>query len=63
MTAGDVGEQLVKEIALIGDTIRAKIPEVMMGIADGELPCILSQITSSDAPCEWCSLLLRCPLA
>jgi hypothetical protein len=36
VAAGDVGGQLVEEIALIGKTIRAKIPEVMMSIADGD---------------------------
>ena len=35
VTALDVRHQLVEEIALVGETIRAKVPEMVMGIADG----------------------------
>jgi hypothetical protein len=37
VTAGDVGDQLVEQIALIGDALRTKVPEVVMGVADREL--------------------------
>jgi len=37
MAALDVGDQLVQQIPLIGEALRAKIPEVVMGIADGQL--------------------------
>ena len=37
MTTLDVRDQLVEEIALVGGTIGATIPEVMMGITDGNL--------------------------
>jgi len=36
VAAGDVGDQLVQQIALIGEALRAQVPEVMMGIADGQ---------------------------
>jgi hypothetical protein len=37
MTAVYVGGQLVEQIPLVGNTLGAKIPEVVMRIADGEL--------------------------
>jgi hypothetical protein len=37
MAAGDVGDQLVQEIPLVGEALRAQVPEVMMRIADGQL--------------------------
>src|SRR5262249_43309731 len=37
MAALDVSDQLVEEIPLVGDTIGTKIPEMMMGITDGQL--------------------------
>jgi len=37
VAAVDVSGQLVEEIALVRDTVRAKIPEVVMGIADGQI--------------------------
>jgi len=37
VAAVDVGDQLVQQIPLIGDTLRAQVPEVMMGIADRNL--------------------------
>ena len=37
MAAVHVGDQLVEEVALIRKTIRATIPEVVMGITDGQL--------------------------
>src|SRR5712691_8406067 len=37
VAAVNIGGQLVEEIPLVGDTIRATIPEVVMGIADGQL--------------------------
>jgi hypothetical protein len=37
VAAGDVGDQLVEQIALIGDALRAKVPEMVMGVADREL--------------------------
>ena len=35
VTAVHVGGQLVEQVALVGDARGAKVPEVMMGIADG----------------------------
>jgi hypothetical protein len=32
-----IGDQLVQQIPLVGDALRTQIPEVMMGIADGQL--------------------------
>ena len=37
VTALDVRGQLVEEIPLVGNTIRAKVPEMVMGIANGQL--------------------------
>src|SRR5262249_19001333 len=37
VAAMDVGGELVEEIALIGKTFQAKVPEVVMGIADREI--------------------------
>jgi hypothetical protein len=37
VTAIDVGGQLVKQVALVGDALGAKVPEVMMRIADWDL--------------------------
>jgi hypothetical protein len=36
VTAVDVGGQLVKQIPLVGNALWPHIPEVVMGIADGE---------------------------
>jgi hypothetical protein len=33
----DVGGQFVEQIPLVGDALGAAIPEVVMGIADGQL--------------------------
>jgi hypothetical protein len=35
--AGDVGMQLVKEIALVGQTLQPSVPKMVMGVADREL--------------------------
>jgi hypothetical protein len=32
-----VGNELVQQIPLVGETLRAQVPEVVMGIADGQL--------------------------
>ena len=37
VTAVDVGGQLVEQIPLVGDARGAKVPEMVMGIADGHL--------------------------
>jgi hypothetical protein len=37
MSAVNIGGQLVEQIPLIGDALAAKVPEVVMGIADGDL--------------------------
>jgi hypothetical protein len=37
VAAVHIGGQLVQQIPLIGDALRAKVPEVMVGIADGHL--------------------------
>ena len=36
MAAIDVSIQLVNEVPLVGNALEAKIPKMMMGIADGE---------------------------
>ncbi len=37
MPAVDVGTQLVEQIPLVGYTPGAKVPEMVMGVADGHL--------------------------
>ena len=37
MAAVDVGNQFVQQIPLVRHTLGAKVPEVVMGIADQEL--------------------------
>jgi hypothetical protein len=37
VAAVDVGGQLMEEIPLVRDTLGAKVPEVVVGIADGQL--------------------------
>ena len=37
VTGVDVGGQLVEQISLVGDARSAKVPEMVMGIADGQL--------------------------
>ena len=37
VAAVDVGGQLVEQIPLVGNALGAKVPEVVMGIADGQL--------------------------
>src|SRR5262249_14159357 len=37
VAAVHVGDQLVQQIPLVGDALRSQVPEVMMGIADGNL--------------------------
>jgi hypothetical protein len=32
----NIGDQLMNKITLVGDALGSKIPEVMMGIADGD---------------------------
>ena len=37
MAAVDVGVQLMEEIPLVGGAAGTEVPEMMMGVADGEL--------------------------
>ena len=37
MTAVDVGGQLVKQVSLVGNAHGPKVPEVVMGVADGKV--------------------------
>src|SRR6266851_3820229 len=37
VAAVHIGDQLVQQIALVGNALRAQVPEVMVGIADGQL--------------------------
>src|SRR5207244_11299724 len=36
VSAGDVGMQLVKEIALVGHTLQPSVPKMVMGVTDRE---------------------------
>jgi hypothetical protein len=49
MTAVDVGGQLVKQVPLVRDALGAKVPEVMMGIADRDLPSVGSWVSASQS--------------
>jgi hypothetical protein len=37
MAAVNIGDKFVKKISMIGNTVSAKVPVVVVGIADGEL--------------------------
>ena len=37
VTGADIGGQLVEEIPLVGEACRPEVPEVVMGVANGDL--------------------------
>ena len=50
MTAVNVSGQLVEKITLVGETRGSKVPEMVMGIADGQLGLEGFFLGKSDIP-------------
>ena len=60
VAAVHVGDQLVQQIPLVGQPLRPKVPEVMVGIADRESPALRS--VPGSGPASHCRRTASCHL-